>query len=180
MNDTKSSTIAVVAVAVGLVAVFGPACGQETGKVMIEVAACIKLAAAEARLACYDSRVAELLPGAPAARAPANAAVAPAPVVTAPLQSRGDGQGRREERAARPEEAAAANEIVSRVKELRETVPNAYLITLENGQVWRQMQPKQYPLRPGLQVRIYGTRWGSASRLSADEINGYIQVERAR
>jgi hypothetical protein len=40
--------------------------------------------------------------------------------------------------------------------------------------------PKEYGLRPGHHVRIYGTRWGSASRLSAEEVNGYIQVERVR
>ena len=71
-------------------------------------------------------------------------------------------------------------EVVSVVRELREVVPNAYLVTLENGQVWRQTEPKQYPLRPGLKVRIYGTRWGSASRLTAEELKSYIQVERVR
>jgi hypothetical protein len=71
-----------------------------------------------------------------------------------------------------------ANDIVSRVTDLREVVPNAWQITLENGQVWRQTVSKHYELRPGAQVRIYSTRWGSASRLSSDTVNGYIQVER--
>ena len=62
---------------------------------------------------------------------------------------------------------------------LRETVPNAYLITLDNGQVWRQTVPQYYPLRPGSDVRIYYSRW-RAYRLTSPERNGYIQVERAR
>jgi hypothetical protein len=87
----------------------------------------------------------------------------------------------RHEAAAQAREAwAETDEIVSRVQSLRETVPNAYLITLENGQVWRQMRPQSYPLRPGQDVRIYGTRWGTASRLTADELKSYIQVERVQ
>jgi hypothetical protein len=77
-------------------------------------------------------------------------------------------------------EAPEADEIVSRVQSLRETVPNSYIITLENGQVWRQMRPQSYPLRPGQDVRIYGTRWGTASRLTADELKSFIQVERVQ
>jgi hypothetical protein len=69
---------------------------------------------------------------------------------------------------------------VSSVKELHEVLPNAWQITLENGQVWRQTVSKRYELRAGAQVRIYSTRWGSASRLTSDTINGYIQVERVR
>jgi hypothetical protein len=67
---------------------------------------------------------------------------------------------------------------VSRVKELREVYPNAWQLTLENGQVWRQTVSKRYELRPGAQVRIYSTHWGSAMRLSTEDLNGYIQVER--
>jgi hypothetical protein len=223
MNDTRNTTWALVAIAAACVAALGPAHAQETGKVMIDVADCIKLGAPEARLACYESRVAavfgeraaqaaaarppapapapatpeaaapppaaavavltpEPAPGAapappatpPAAPRTASAPPAPAPAVTEPVQSR---QARREadERAAAD---AAASDIVSRVKDLREVLPNAWQITLENGQVWRQTVSKHYELRPGAQVRIYSTRWGSASRLSAADVNGYIQVER--
>jgi hypothetical protein len=223
MNHTKKNTCALVAIAAGWVAVLGPAHAQETGKVMIDVADCIKLEAPEARLSCYESRVAAVFgeraaqaaavrpaapapaaaapvrtpepvpvatpapaapppPAAPAAASltpPRTVSVAPAAAVTEPVQSRTDRRSRREvtERAAAD---AAANDIVSRVKELHETVPNAWQITLENGQVWRQTVSKHYELRPGAQVRIYSTHWGSASRLSADTINGYIQVERVR
>ena len=70
-------------------------------------------------------------------------------------------------------------EIEARVTDLRETVPNAYLITLDNGQVWRQTVPKTYALREGSPVRIYYSRW-RAYRLTNDQLKGFIQVERVR
>ena len=226
MNDPRN-TLALVTIAAGAMALLGPAHAQESGKVMIDVADCIKLGAAEARLACYESRVAAVFgeraaqaaaarPAAPApalttpeaaapppaaaaairtpepapAAAPAPPATPPtaprtasaapvlAPAVTEePVQRRDSRQARREadERAAAD---AAASDIVSRVKDLHEVLPNALQITLENGQVWRQTVSKHYELRPGAQVRVYRTHWGSASRLSSDTVNGYIQVER--
>jgi hypothetical protein len=76
--------------------------------------------------------------------------------------------------------AAAPPEIVATVKELRETVPNAWLITLDNGQVWRQNIPQRFGLKPGQRVTLHGTKWGSSFRLSAEALNGFIQVERVR
>jgi hypothetical protein len=171
MNDTRNHVRAVVAIAAGVVGLC-PAHGQESGKVMIDVAECIKLEAPEARLACYESRVAAVF-GERAAQAAAARPAALAPPVAEPVQSH---------REVKPEAPGpqAANDIVSRVKDLREVVPNAWQITLENGQVWRQTVSKHYGLKSGQQIRIYSTRWGSASRLSTDEINGYIQVERVR
>jgi hypothetical protein len=69
-------------------------------------------------------------------------------------------------------------EIVATVTELRETVPNAYVITLDNGQVWRQPHPMPYPLRTGLVVQVRETRMGY--RLTAPELHGQINVERVR
>ena len=63
---------------------------------------------------------------------------------------------------------------------LRETVPNAYLITLDNGQVWLQNHPQEYLLQPGQRVTLRATRWGHSYRLSGDSLNGFIQVERVR
>lgn len=206
MNDTRDHVRAIVAIAAGL-GVFCAAHGQETGKVMIDVAECIRLEAPEARLACYESRVAAVfgeraaqaaaarpsVPGPAVAVSPQATVADPAPPtgsatpaltappVAEPLQSqnRDDRRNRRENKP-QAAEFQATNDIVSRVKELREVMPNAWQITLENGQVWRQTVSKRYGLRAGQQVRIYGTHWGSALRLSADEVNGYIQVERVR
>lgn len=202
MNETGRNACRLIAIAAGILAAYGPAQAQDSGKVMIDAAQCMKLETAEARLACYESRAAQAAPArpaepspaanAPAATAPAAAtAAATAPVATttaatapaAPAAAAVPSQPApsappRARRAAR--DTAPAEQIVSRVKEFREFMPSSYMITLENGQVWRQTYPQEYPLRPGLQVRIYGTRWGSASRLSADELKGYIQVVRVR
>lgn len=83
---------------------------------------------------------------------------------------------REEERA----ERLAQPEIVATVAALRETVPNSYLITLDNGQVWRQTVPMPYRLREGLEVRLYPSRWGDSYRLTNEQLRGYIQVERVR
>jgi hypothetical protein len=69
-------------------------------------------------------------------------------------------------------------EIVATVTELRQTVPNAYVITLDNGQVWRQAHPMPYPLRTGLVVHVRETNFGY--RLTAPELHGQINVERVR
>ena len=63
---------------------------------------------------------------------------------------------------------------------LRQTVPNSYVITLDNGQVWRQTYAEWYGLRPGQTVRIRPSRWGGTFWLTVDELNGYIQVKRVR
>ena len=71
-------------------------------------------------------------------------------------------------------------ELHSTISKLREYIPGRYLITLENGQVWRQMVAERYRLRVGHNVRIYPSRWGKSFRLSAEELKGFIQVERVR
>jgi len=83
-----------------------------------------------------------------------------------------------QERAAAAE--AAENEIHATITALRERGPNSWLITLDNGQMWDQVRPQWYPLRPGQQVRLYPTNWGSSYRLSALERGGYIQVTQVR
>lgn len=76
--------------------------------------------------------------------------------------------------------AAAENEILATIADLRERQPNAWLITLDNGQMWDQVRPQWYPLRPGQQVRLYPTNWGSSYRLTEASRGGYIQVQRVR
>jgi hypothetical protein len=55
---------------------------------------------------------------------------------------------------------------------------NDYRITLENGQIWRQTQARRYALRTGYHVRVYPSPWGESFRLAAEELNGFIQVQR--
>lgn len=69
--------------------------------------------------------------------------------------------------------------MYDRVKELQKA-PDGWLITLDSGQVWRQMYNKQYNLREGQDVKIAPSIWGKAYRLSVKELGGFIQVERIR
>jgi hypothetical protein len=128
----------------------------------VEVSECVELPTPEERLACFEKQVEVARTAPPAQAAPAASSAAPAA------------------RAGDAADAAPPQEIVAKVAELRQTVPNAYLITLDNGQIWRQMRPLYYPLRPGSDVRIYQSKWGESYRLTNPQLRGFIQVERVR
>ena len=170
----------------------------------IDVADCVKLKSSEERLACYERHVDAATPNsaapstpppaarsvepgasppvvppaavAPSAAAPAVAAatavtVTPAapsapPVSGAPGSSSKDKEG--------------PPDVVATITDLRETVPNTYLITLDNGQVWQQSFAEPYFLRPGMRVTLHSSKWGTAYRLTAEGLNGFIQVKRVK
>ena len=69
-------------------------------------------------------------------------------------------------------------ELVDLVARLDGKVPNQWEITLESGQVWYQINSKRFRLREGMQVRIYPSPFGGSFRLSASNMNGFIQVRR--
>lgn len=73
----------------------------------------------------------------------------------------------------------APKELIDRISTL-ETGPSGWIITLKNGQIWRQRFNKRYHLQNGQQVRIYPTIWGSDYRLSAEGNGSFIQVRRIR
>jgi hypothetical protein len=167
---------------------------QDSESVNVDVGECVNLESAEARFACYEARVeaarpateppkaaaaeprsSDLRPSAepPRSSEPKRSAEPPQRAATEPrtvAQRRADAR----------DEADEAVEIFGTIASLRETVPNSYLITLEDGQVWRQMRPKWYPMRPGQKVRIYPGRLGTAYRLTAGNLNSFVQVERVR
>jgi hypothetical protein len=143
---------------------------EDSGPVTVEVSECLELESPEERLACFESRVDTALEEGSAAP-PAESSVTTDP------RDADDGPGEKSEDAGRP---GNRPEIVSTIAGLRETVPNSYIITLDNGQVWRQMRPKTYPLRIGHAVRIYPTNWGEAYRLTVEGVGSFIQVERVR
>ena len=101
------------------------------------------------------------------------APAAPAPSTAAQVTSAEDAHSNQPHRDAQ----GAPPEILATVTELHQTVPNAWLITLDNGQVWRQNIPQRFALKPGQRVTLRGTKWGSSYRLSAEALNGFIQVE---
>jgi hypothetical protein len=111
----------------------------------------------------------------PGASPPASSASAPPASAKSPSA---DNAGFRNQSAR--EAQPAVPDIVASVSELHETVPNAWQITLDNGQVWRQTIPQRFALKSGQRVTLRGSKWGSSYRLTADTLNGFIQVERVR
>jgi hypothetical protein len=198
-----------VAVFVGALAGAGVAMADGADGLAVELSECVELESEAERFACYERHVQSALRERGNA-APAQSEGSPPGTVTRPGESgphvpdAEPSTVRREElsgsapvdtqagaprgpdmadfgfrRPVQPRERQAV-ELIATVESLRETVPNTYVITLQNGQVWRQMRPQWYPLRPGTEVRIYPTSWGTAYRLAADELGGFIQVERVR
>jgi hypothetical protein len=169
-----------------------PAFGQnaDSAELNVDLAQCIGLESDVERFACYQERVDATL----AADEPSTAAEAASntvPVERAGTnderQRSGDGdisgQGATEATAVRavpdqPDESDT-DEIFSTIAALREQLPDRWVITLENGQVWQMVQSKPYPLRVGLEVRLYATKWGGAYRLTVPEHGGHVQVRRA-
>lgn len=71
-------------------------------------------------------------------------------------------------------------ELIDRIASLRQREPNKWLITLASGQVWYQANSKRFRLREGMEVRIYRAPFNGSYRLSATDINGFIQVTRVQ
>jgi hypothetical protein len=71
-------------------------------------------------------------------------------------------------------------ELHDRIEALRMNPPGRWIVTLASGQVWRQSFTGSYNLRKGMDVRIYRSKWGNSYRLSAQGLNGFIQVERVK
>ena len=174
---------------IGGLAVPRSALAQDSAPLTVDVADCVKLDRPEDRLACFEDQVAE----AEQARRPAEPNLSPAEPAARSAGESASAQSEPRTRRQQSSEAAApptaaerrsapreSQEFTGTIAALQETIPDSYTITLENGQVWRQMQPKRYALQPGYEVRIYSSRWGNSYRLSSPILNGFIQVERVR
>jgi hypothetical protein len=149
----------------------------------VDVADCIRMESAAQRFRCYENKVDDAL------NHPQDIAASDgdrlAPIAEEPrAQPLNDSpSSRTEDRFFSEERRAERGEPIvfnSAISALRETVPDRYLITLENGQVWRQMLPKKYGLEVGQEVSIYSTRWGKSYRLTVENLGSFVQVERIR
>lgn len=208
-KQNKVTTGAVCLItSIGSLALSPAVPGQEGKGLSIDVSDCVKLESDLERYACYERHVdaarSAADPAAGESQSPPAAPAAPAPTAEPPAHeaprpaaiptvSIGDQAPPRTEKSAprrsarslsdAAEESAEddqAADIFGTVAALQERVPNAYLITLENGQVWRQMTSERYLLRVGDRVRIYPTHWGKSYRLTVAERHGFIQVQRVR
>ena len=148
-----------------------PAWSQDGGAVTVDVEHCVALTSATERRDCFAAQVdaaleqSEVSAQPPAQRrVPANTASAGASPNPAPSRS----------------DTSESDEYFGTIVAMRERLPSSYVIQLDNGQIWEQTEPKRYPLRPGLEVRVYPTRWGSRYRLTGVDTGGHIQVRRVQ
>jgi hypothetical protein len=157
----------------GTIAILAVPCHaqSEASDLTIDIGECVELVSALERYDCYERLAQAALAADDGVGNGPGAAARPDPAA-ATLQAR---QAQSHGPAAQGSEAT---EVVSAITKLGERRPNEQVITLENGQIWRQTLTKRYPLRIGQEVRIYPTRWGDSYRLSALDRSGFIQVER--
>jgi len=173
--------------------VAAAAYAQAPESVNVDIAGCADVETREQQIACYLVRVEEAVA---ARRAEAAAGGEPGPGGTSSTPPRNVQAESREpgpptqRPAQQPQRSAPAaitlsegpdeaeSVIVARIASFREMEPDAYLITLDNGQVWRQSSPKDYFLREGAEVRLNPTRWGESYRLTDPDVGNFIQVER--
>lgn len=169
IRAVRSGAAARMAAASTALFALSPSFGQGADPVNVDVGRCVDLESAEERFACYEEQVDAATkederkrPDAPAGPS----AEAGRPAEARPVAEAGP--------------AGEAVEILGRIGSMRERLPDAYLITLEDGQIWRQTNPKRYFLRVGDDVRIYPSSWGTDYRLTVVGRSGYIQVEKVR
>ncbi len=150
--------------------------------VTVDVGECIDLESAEDRLACYEAQVDAALEERDAPDPDERVAVTQDGEVDEDRSAGDEAPTSRERRTAEQsqEPEAAEGQYFGTITAIRERLPDSYIITLDNGEIWEQVAPKWYPLRPGLEVRIYQSIWGNSYRLSAVDLSGYIQVRKVR
>lgn len=163
----------------------------------VDISRCVDLAGSADRLACYDAAAAKAR-GAASAKSGggASGSVAAKTEQASPTEKTPSAKSFGKPVApARTgdDDAATFGKTPAKVvkgadgqQELHATVAalkaapqgGAWIITLSNGQVWRQTVPEPFNLKQGYAVRIYPSRWGTSYRLSTEQIHGFIQVER--
>jgi hypothetical protein len=184
---TRESAFAASCVAFASVMLAAQSTAQESDRVTIDAARCLELESPDERLACFERQVGEARSGEraeppattipqPAPSAAAPAATPPAPPAALPTPDRTVDVAQQPQR----ERADAQGEWVGSITALSQRMPNRYVVTLDNGQVWEQQLAERYPLQVGQRVRVYQSRWGETYRLQAEGKNGFIQVTRAR
>jgi hypothetical protein len=164
-----------VALVLSIAAAQAPAQASSSNPLAAQLKRCASLADASARLACYDTLAGIAAPSAATAQA-------------APGPSSGGSAGSIPSSAAAAAPAAAASPSAApniadfgvrngplqaerdpvREKQMLAVVSavsyrgrGELVVTLDNGQVWRQIQPSEYPLKPGDHVEIDVAALGS-------------------
>lgn len=78
-------------------------------------------------------------------------------------------------------EKPAEPELLGVIVALEKLPTSNWRFTLDNGQVWRQMQGERFNLKKGFHVRIFKSQWGGSYRVTAEEANNSsVQVMRLK
>ena len=149
---------------------------QQPERVTIDAARCRALQSPEERLACFEAEADAARSAPPPVGTSASAPANTPPQGSQPPIPTVDVSGLPREDA--PADAPGQTEWVGSITGLRQREPNQFVISLDSGQVWQQLESKRYPLRVGQRVRIEQSRFGM--RLQADGVNGFIHVTRVR
>jgi len=159
-------------------AALAPAGAAADGSLQ-QARACAAIQDSLQRLVCYDRVFAPS--AAPAAVAPAPAvAAAPAPPVADPRESFGADQLKRTE--AEREATPEPRTLTATVSQVREMRPSVFRVTLDNGQVWQQMDMDSlFNLAAGDTVQIDRGRMGGyrMARISKGG-SSWVRVSRVK
>jgi hypothetical protein len=164
-----------VAMVMGLAAAQTPAQASSSNPLAAQLKRCASLVDAGARLACYDALAGVAAPtGATAQAAPSpsaggsagaipgsGAAAPPAAAPAAPATPNSADFGVRNGPLQAERDPVREKTMLAVVSAVSFRGRGELVVTLDNGQVWRQIQPSDYPLKPGDHVEIDVAALGS-------------------
>jgi hypothetical protein len=137
-----------------------PAFAQQVPDTTVDISRCMDIKESAERIRCYDA-----LADTVRARKPAK-------------EEEVQAFGKESARVVEADEGR--QELHDRIASLRTAPTGRWIVTLASGQVWHQTVTGSYSLRTGMDVRIYPTRFGNGFRLQAQDLKGFIQVERIK
>jgi hypothetical protein len=164
-----------VAIALSFAAVQTPAQASSSNSLAAQVKRCALLADASARLACYDALAGAAAPSAATAKAApspsaggsagtlpsSSAAAAPVAAPGTPAVPNVADFGVRNSPLQAERDPVREKTMLAVVSAVSFRGRGELVVTLDNGQVWRQLQPSDYPLKPGDHVEIDVAALGS-------------------
>jgi hypothetical protein len=160
---------------VSFAAVLTTAQASSSNPLAAQIKRCASLADASARLACYDALAGVAAPSAAMAQAapspsaggstgtPPSSSATAAPVAApgAPAASNIADFGVRNGPLQAQRDPVREKTMFAVVSAVGSRGRGELVVTLDNGQVWRQIQPSDYPLKPGDRVEIDVAALGS-------------------
>jgi len=164
-----------VALALSFAAAQTPAQASSANPLAAQLKRCASLVDAGARLACYDALAGAAAPSAAAAQAApspsasgsaatipsAGAAAAPIAVANSSAAPNTADFGVRNGPLQAERDPVREKQMLAVVSAVSFRGRGELVVRLDNGQVWRQIQPSDYPLKPGDHVEIDVAALGS-------------------